>query len=173
MACHKCDLTLSSNMGLRLQNQGSGSCFFVTTTFREWRRFGDVPEFYARLASSFAFCLEKYEAVCIAYAFMPSHIHAILILKGDCLAPLTRDFKKFVAQKVAVDLRLGTTSIWMPRYDRVAIYSEEVLRTKLQYVHNNPVKAGLVSQPEDWMWSSAADYMCDRPGPVPIWKDWG
>ena len=103
---------------------------------------------------------------------MPSHIHLLIYIDGNLLAGFMRDFKKFVAQKVATDLGIVSNAIWMSRYDRVAIYSEEVLVIKLNYIHNNPVRAELCGLAEEWPWSSAKDYMSEQAGPVPIWEDW-
>ena len=83
-----------------------------------------------------------------------------------------RDFKKFTAQKVSRDYGFLTDSLWMPRFDRVAIYSREVFYTKLKYIHNNPIKANLVENAEDWTWSSAGDYLSNKTGVITVWKDW-
>ena len=40
----------------------------------------------------------------------------------------------------------------------VVIYSTEFAREKLEYLHNNPVRAGLVRKPEDYIYSSAGNY---------------
>jgi hypothetical protein len=60
----------------------------------------------------------------------------------------------------------------MPRYDKLAIVSEKVLRTKLKYIHDNPLKAGLVVAPEDWIWSSARAYSGYDDSALPVFKDW-
>ena len=158
-------------MGLRLKGQEHGSCFFVTTTFKDWAKLGAVDGFYRCLAESLRFCCEKYGARLIAYALMPSHVHLISI-DGASLADLMRDFKKYTAQKVAPDFGIADSGIWMPRYDRVAIYSEDVLRTKLEYMHNNPIKSGLVERQEQWEWSSAKDYLGTGDSTLPVYKDW-
>jgi len=54
-------------------------------------------------------------------------------------------------------------------YDR-NIRSGEELTDVLGYIHNNPVKRGLVSLPEDWAWSSARDWAGRNAGPIPIDK---
>jgi putative transposase len=59
-----------------------------------------------------------------------------------------------------------------PTEDRVAIYSQRVLCEKLNYIHHNPVKRGLVRNAEDWRWSSARDYASDTEGVIPICKQW-
>jgi putative transposase len=159
-------------MGRRFPGQKGEKCFFATSTFQEWKRLGDIPGFYAQLADSLRFYRRKYEARVVGYVFMPSHLHFLLYLNGIRLGDFMRDFKKYVAQKAAPDIGLANRGIWMPRFDRVAIRSLAVLRTKLEYIHLNPVRAGLVAKPEDWPWSSARDYLRDQPGPVPVWKDW-
>ena len=47
----------------------------------------------------------------------------------------------------------------MPRFDDVLIHSKEQYEIKLNYIHNNPVKRGLVQRPEDWLYSSARNYL--------------
>ena len=47
----------------------------------------------------------------------------------------------------------------MPRFDDVVIYSSEMFNIKLNYIHYNPLKRGLVENPEDWKYSSARNYL--------------
>ncbi|PWB68228.1 hypothetical protein C3F09_12050 [candidate division GN15 bacterium] len=158
-------------MGLRFPAQQFGNCFFVTTTFRDWIPYGHVPGFYEVLADSVAFYSEKYKAKVIGYVFMPTHLHMILYLDGSHLGDFMRDFKKYIAQKAARELGVVDKAIWMSRYDRLAITSEMLL-SRLQYMHNNPVKAELASRVEDWLWSSAADYGGHRVGHIVVVTDW-
>jgi hypothetical protein len=83
-----------------------------------------------------------------------------------------RDFKKYIAQKTAKDLALGSGHLWMPGYDRIVIYTERTLRQKLDYIHLNPCRAGLAKRPEDWPWSSGKDYYTHQRGFLPVWKRW-
>jgi len=50
--------------------------------------------------------------------------------------------------------------------------TKKVLREKLNYIHHNPVRSGLVLNAEDWQWSSARDYNTDTNGAIPVWKEW-
>ncbi len=45
--------------------------------------------------------------------------------------------------------------IWQPSFYDFNIYSESKLHQKVEYIHWNPVRAGLCKRPEDWPWSSA------------------
>ena len=160
------------SMGLRFAQQVLDSCFFVTTTFSDHRRIGEIDGVYAELAKSLMFCLEKYPAQLPGYVFMPSHIHLLIVIDGKNLANLMRDFKKYTSQKALKEHGISDSRVWTPRYDRVAIHSEEAFRTKLEYIHNNPVKSGLVEKREDWSWSSARCYTSNENGPLPVWKEW-
>jgi len=85
-----------------------------------------------------------------------------------------RDFLKYTAQMIIKDLRnkdpeqlkeyfVGAKDrkyqIWERNPLTIEIWSEEVLKQKLEYIHMNPVKAGLCTNPEDYYFSSAAFYL--------------
>ncbi|MEW5995008.1 MAG: transposase [Candidatus Zixiibacteriota bacterium] len=159
-------------MGLRFPEQIFGSCFFLTTSFYDRQRLGDIDGVYAALANSLRYCLEKYSARLPGYVLMPSHIHLLLVLDGDKLGGFMRDFKKYTAQKALKDCSVQSDRVWRHRYDRVAVYSENIFRQKLEYIHNNPVEAGLVDIPEQWPWSSAHAYITGGSGPLPVWREW-
>ncbi len=42
------------------------------------------------------------------------------------------------------------------------VYNPKFTLSKINYIHNNPVEAGLVDRPEDYLFSSAVDYAGDR-----------
>ncbi|MCB2230707.1 transposase [bacterium] len=159
-------------MGLRFPEQLYGSCFFVTTTFRNHKPYGDIPGVYDALCHSLEFYNDKYDARLIAYVFMPTHIHLVLAMSGRVLSSYMRDFKKFTAQKAMRDSGIQDREVWEERFDRVAIYSDDVLRTKIRYIHMNPVRAGLAKSAVEWRWSSAAAYERDSVGSLPVWTGW-
>ncbi|MDH3891619.1 MAG: transposase [candidate division Zixibacteria bacterium] len=144
----------------------------MTTSFFRHERYGDIPGVYEAIAESLKFYMEKYSALLPGYVFMPTHIHLLIVIDGKHLSAFMRDFKKYLAQHGLNIGAPGKSSIWETGYDRQAIESEIVFRTKLEYIHNNPGKAGLCVQAERWEWSSASSYLTDKRGPIPIWKDW-
>ena len=158
-------------MGLRLKNQEYGNCFFVTTSFKNHHPLGNIKGVYEALAEALNYRVLKTKSKLIAYLFMPSHIHLLLIINGKTLSNFMRDFKKYTAQKSLSGL-CSTRSVWQSRYDRQAIWNYDLLETKLEYIHNNPVKAGLVNMPDKWYYSSAGDYIGRTDNPVMVWKDW-
>ena len=57
---------------------------------------------------------------------------------------------------------------WQRRYYDFNIDGESKLDEKLQYMHLNPVRAGLVEKAVDWPWSSARHYLLGRPVGIPL-----
>ena len=49
-------------------------------------------------------------------------------------------------------------AVWKEQARAVPITSKGVLRTKIDYIHNNPVKRNLVGDPGQWLWSSWRNY---------------
>lgn len=159
-------------MGLRFLHQQFGACFFVTTSFKERRPHGVSPGVYETLADSTRFYLAKYEVLLPAYVFMPTHLHLLMMIDGNKLGSFMRDYKKYVAQKGFQLINTADVSVWQRGYDRQVIYSEKAFRVKMGYIHNNPVKSGLVGLSEEWFWSSVGAYLTDAVSPIPVWKEW-
>ncbi|HLX11753.1 MAG TPA: transposase [Bacteroidota bacterium] len=169
-------------MGLRRRSsfETQGVTVFVTTTVMNFDRvFGLGESYYRILLDSLKFVLQEHKAVLYAYVFMPSHLHLVLRMpEGERLTDLMRDFKKFTSTKIRQQLerdnqvdwiellrrnskgkRGQVFKLWMDRFDDVVVYTEDVMRTKVEYIHQNPVKAGLVDKAEDWQFSSARNYL--------------
>jgi REP element-mobilizing transposase RayT len=91
----------------------------------------------------------------IAWVVMPNHVHVLVeIQAGYALSSVVHAWKSFTAHEAnRVLQRRGV--FWQPEYFDRAIRDEQHLSTAIDYVHNNPTKAGLVSRAEDWVWSSA------------------
>jgi putative transposase len=159
-------------MGLKFAQQAGGYLFFITTTFDGWNPLGDIPGVYEALADSVNFYARKYESRLLAYVFMPSHVHLLMVIKGACLSGFMRDFKKYVTQKALKDIGIRSGKIWKAGFDRQSIYTERVFTAKIEYIHANPVRAGLVSSPRDWKWSSYRWYLGDTTGSIEVDTEW-
>ena len=61
---------------------------------------------------------------------------------------------------------VGRGRIWQPPFYDFVVFSEHKRVEKLRYMHRNPVKRGLVREPQDWAWSRFRHYAYDEPGPV-------
>jgi len=56
--------------------------------------------------------------------------------------------------------------VWQRRFYDFVVWNHHKRAEKLRYMHNNPVRRGLVSSPEDWHWSSYRFYKYEENGPV-------
>ncbi len=99
------------------------------------------------------------------YVVMPEHVHLVLDEPpGANPARIIQILKQRVSRKlresgeiVPQDL-MEKKRFWQRRYFDFNLYSEEKLREKLDYMHLNPVKRGLVLHPREWQWSSWSWY---------------
>jgi putative transposase len=57
--------------------------------------------------------------------------------------------------------------LWQQDNHPIELFDQKILHQKLDYIHNNPVVAGIVERPEDYLYSSARDY-CGIPGLIEI-----
>ena len=64
------------------------------------------------------------------------------------------------------------SSFWLPRYYDFNVWTEAKRIEKLRYIHRNPVRRGLVSSPEQWLWSSFRHYVSGVEGVVEIESQW-
>ena len=163
-------------MGLRNRSKFADyQIRFVTTTCKDWLVLLNSAEVMQIISNSLMFLNNKYKVDVLGYVFMPNHIHLLLIF--DCGANLSsymRDFKKFTSVQIrkfheeAGNLDLvekmryenGNQKLktWKDRFDDLSITSYNIFLTKLNYIHNNPVKKGLVKLPQEYEFSSAAFY---------------
>jgi REP element-mobilizing transposase RayT len=94
----------------------------------------------------------------LGYAVMDNHVHAVVATgPTSTIADIVRAWKGYSCRHLQRLLGL-TGSIWQDRYADNAIQSLQELRTVLEYIHNNPVKAGIAAKARDYRWSSAQAY---------------
>jgi len=116
---------------------------------------------------------------------MTNHCHLILRAKHENLSDIIRDFKKFTAKKLygmilenPLESRVKWLSLtlsyqkkiwfWEEGYHGEEVQTQSFFDSKLNYIHMNPVKAGIVEKPEDYLWSSAGDFEGVRKGPISL-----
>lgn len=126
----------------------------------------------------------QHEFLLLGWVIMPEHVHLMIVPDmGRATVPVVlRSMKQSFSQQVIhrweslnapvlnrlIDPR-GVRHFWQRGggYDR-NIYTDAELFEKIEYIHNNPVRRGLVSVPTDWAWSSARWYSGMRSGELAI-----
>ena len=96
------------------------------------------------------------------FVAMPEHVHLLVSepARAD-LATALRSLKVAVSAESKNILGLANVDrrrFWQARYYDLNVRDHEQFVEKLQYIHRNPVKRGLVGRPEDWKWSSFRHY---------------
>lgn len=161
------------------------SCFFITTTCHERLHLLTSEKYFSILYDSLEFVNKKFNAQIVAYVFMPNHIHFIVYFhKENHLSSYMRDFKKFTSVRIRKLIeeegkselldklryadREQKFKVWMDRFDDVFIRNTKVLLTKMNYIHQNPVKKEWVEAPEEYKHSSAGFYLKENTPLIPI-----
>ena len=168
--------TITTNfMSTRHQYYNQDNLFFVTTTIKDWINIFDIETYKKILIDTLTFCIEKYSVDLIAYVIMPNHIHFILFFKEKTkLSDFMRDFKKYSSRQIRLELQKDNNinilelirfqkgeqlyKVWQDGFDAKIIRGNDMLITKIEYIHNNPVRKGLVENAEEWEDSSAGFY---------------
>jgi REP element-mobilizing transposase RayT len=96
----------------------------------------------------------------LAWVVMPNHVHVLFQpFDGWTVAEIVETWKKFTARKICDYRRDGSEGpvapVWHREYWDRFIRNERHFEQAVEYIHLNPVKAGLVSMAEEWRWSSA------------------
>jgi REP element-mobilizing transposase RayT len=104
---------------------------------------------------------ERYQL--LAWCLMPNHVHVVIeMLDAHSLSDIVRSWKTFTARLANVSLgRSGP--FWHADYFDRYMRDEQHFSQTVEYVENNPVKAGLVQTPADWTWSSARSRALEAP----------
>jgi putative transposase len=153
---------------------------FVTTTVQGWLPIFTLDHLAEDLAHQLSETSQTHGVKIMGYVVMPSHIHLFLGLDDYASLPrFMQDFKSLSSRRIrCLDLgnfhrqltKDGRFSLWMRRFDDVILYSDKQFRRKLEYIHNNPVRAGLVNVATEWKYSSARDWLEGVPGLIPLEK---
>lgn len=98
-----------------------------------------------------------------AYVVMPDHAHFLLDPGPSTLTSLMRDFKSKTGLRVNVH-RATSGPLWQSRFFDFICRRVRDFSKKAEYIHRNPVEAGLVRCPEEWPWSSAGFCLEGRQG---------
>lgn len=170
--------------GDRYKISDQNAMHFLTFTVIDWIDVFTRKDYKLELVDSMNYCIEEKGLIVYSWVIMSNHMHVIWRAKeGYKLSEIIRDYKKFNAKRIINLIEEGSESRkkWMldkfkeegKRLKRIskykfwkdgnhAIYLGELdmgmMDQKLDYIHENPVKAMLVSNAEDYVFSSAIDY---------------
>ena len=114
---------------------------------------------------------------------MPEHVHllvseppgsnpsiALQVVKQEVSRRLGKEHRLASGSQAGVMFAEAQTEehFWQRRFYDFNVWSEKKFREKLEYMHANPVKRGLVVHPKDWPWSSWGYYALGVPGLIRV-----
>jgi putative transposase len=152
---------------------------FVTFSVDRRRRLLDLDHPKRLLLDVLNEELESLAARCVGFVVMPDHVHVLVWFPAPALlSRFMHGWKRKSSFHIRNWYRSETPNyfsgfgegdrFWLPKYHSLEIAEEAKLKEKLIYMHDNPVRAGLVSHATDWKWSSAQWYELQQPVGVPI-----
>lgn len=112
---------------------------------------------------------QKYLFRVLGYVVMPEHVHLLLSEpQSGTLSTVLQVVKQRMARRVHDVIR---GQMWQRRFYDFNVFTQAKVTEKLFYMHENPVKRGLVLSAEDWVWSSARFYSSGGQGVVKILEE--
>ncbi len=128
---------------------------------------------------------QKYRFVVVGYVVMPEHVHLLMsepevgtpstvmqVLKQRTAHALLPKRKRQDPRQRVLFPEALRNAFWQIRFYDFNVWTAKKRVEKLNYVHQNPVKRGLATEPEDWQWSSCRFYTLGEAGSVGVNEGW-
>jgi len=155
--------------------------YYLTFQVVQWvdvfsrKRYRDI------LVDSLNYCIEHKGLEVFAYVIMSNHMHLLARAANRDLSEVVRDFKRHTSRMILNGIKGEPESrrewllrifeeagsklqkntqyqVWTHENHAEEIFSPAFTLQKIKYIHENPVRAGIVFQPEHYLYSSAGDY---------------
>ena len=160
--------------------------YFISCATVYWMDIFTRDSYYSILADSITYCRKNKGMEVYAYCFMTNHMHLVFRSALEDPSGLIRDFKGYTAKKLINAIEenpqesrkewllwmmeragkknatVSKRQFWQQHNKPIELWSDKVIQQKIDYIHNNPVEAGFVTDPVDWKYSSARNYQDDQ-----------
>lgn len=157
--------------------------YFLTFAVVRWVDVFTRHEYKDIFLESLRYCQQQKGLELYAFCIMPNHVHLIAgVSEGGNLSAVMRDLKKYTSTQIVQAItnnvqesrrdwmlwlfrEQGRTNpnnnnyqFWQQESHPIELSTNEILDQKLEYIHQNPVRAGICYAPEDYIYSSASQY---------------
>ncbi|WLD23157.1 transposase [Flavobacterium dauae] len=160
----------------------STGAYFISFATVYWIDVFTRDMYFSIITASLDYCRKNKGMEIYGYCIMPSHIHLIFRSAEADPSGLIRDFKGFTSRKMLKTIEenaqesrkewmlwmfekagkknsnVKNRQFWQQNNKPIELWSLKVFEQKLNYIHNNPVVSGFVTNPVDWKYSSARNY---------------
>jgi REP element-mobilizing transposase RayT len=154
---------------------------FITCTVHQWVDVFTRKQYTQLILDSLQYCQHNKGLEIFAWVIMSNHLHLIVRTQTHALRDVIRDFKKFTAKEIIRAIeenekesrkkwflwllkKDGHIWFWEEGYHGEEITSPDFFQSKISYIHQNPVRAGIVEKEEEYCLSSCGDYYGVRKG---------
>lgn len=156
--------------------------YFISFATVNWIDTFIRQTYFSIVIDSLNYCRKNKGMEIYGYYIMPSHVHLIFRSALGDPSGLIRDFKGFTSKRLLAEIennpvesrkewmlwmfeKAGAKNsnvkhrqFWQQNNHPIEIWSNKIFHQKLNYIHQNPVKSGFVTDPIDWKYSSARNY---------------
>jgi len=156
--------------------------YFITPTVVGWVDVFTRQVYRDIVIDSLKYCQEKKGLIIYAFVIMSNHLHLIVKAQNGNLSEVIRDFKKFTSGNIIKEISsndkesrkewmlnlfsfAGKTNsnnekfqFWQQHNHPIELFSNNAIEKNINYIHQNPVRNGLVEAAEDYIYSSAKNY---------------
>ena len=151
----------------RLKNfDYSNKAVYITTDTFKQRSFFVSDDRVNKIYEAFNEVYPRYDFKINGFIIMPTHCHFIIVSQKNDLSDIMHDIKGLAAFK-ALNCDLIEGELWQRGFYDHVIRNEKDLIEKLNYIHQNPIRAALVKETSDYKYSSFKFYYennCEVPG---------
>ena len=155
--------------------------YYLTLQIVNWADLFTRQVYRDIVIDNLRYCIANKGLIVYAYVIMSNHIHLLVQSSTSQLSNTIRDFKSYSSKKFIEYIQQNNESrsewllsvfkqaaynhkrnsnyqVWTHENHSVHVYSNKFITQKIDYIHNNPVQANFVRQPEDYIYSSACNY---------------
>ena len=160
----------------------STGAYFISFATVYWIDVFTRDIYFSVIIESLDYCRKNKGMEIYGYCIMPSHVHLIFRSAEADPSGLIRDLKGFTSRKMLKAIEenpqesrkewllwmfekagkknsnVKNRQFWQQNNKSIELWSLKVFEQKLNYIHNNPVLSGFVTNPVDWKYSSARNY---------------
>ena len=171
-------------MGFAYTARDQFAVHYVTFTVHQWVDVFTRKAYRDILVDNINYCIAEKGLEVFSWVIMSNHCHLIIRSTNGKLSDTIRDLKKFTSKKIFKAIKDNSEEsrkkwllltlykdgiwFWEQGYHGEEVYSENFFKIKTNYIHQNPVRAGIVEKEEDYIYSSAGDFYGIRKGLIPI-----
>ncbi|MFD2874579.1 transposase [Mucilaginibacter ximonensis] len=169
-------------MGFKYRITANDELYFLTLTVVDWIDVFTRKELCEDVLESLRYCQQHKGLIIYAWCIMPSHLHLVVAAEsGKNLSDIMRDFKKFTSKRIIQSIseiaesrkewllrhfsfvskfnpKIKDYQFWQEGLHPIELSTAKFIDQKINYIHQNPVEAGIVFRAEDYVLSSAAQY---------------